>query len=1817
VPLPVSHAFHTSIVAPASEPLRQALTRLRLAPPSLPIVANVSGELYPMGPGAVPEMLDILARQVASPVQFVKGLHTLYDAGVRVFVEVGPKRALQGFADDVFADRPDVLPLFTSHPKTGETASFNQALCGLYAAGLGVGVTNAETAQAGRASAAASAGTPAPVPSPFTEEASMSPPAPPVPAGPTAPAPLPVAAPAARTTGNGGPATPALPADRYSELGRMVADVLERGFKMLASERPAATDEPVVITGAALGLPGTERIFDDANLGRLLRGEELIDLIPTRFRQAMLDKHITRLVKREDADPTFEAISSQADVIKLAARGGAFDVETEFGVSPQRVAALDRSTSLAIGAGIDALRDAGIPLVLRYKATSRGTSLPDRWSLPDGLRDSTGVIFASAFPGLDAFADETHRYETDRARREQLQALESVRTRLADGDAAAHELDRRIDELREQLAAEPYVFDRRFLFRCLSMGHAQFAEIVGARGPNTHVNAACASTTQAVALAEDWIRTGRCRRVVVIAGDDATSDHLMEWIGAGFLSSGAAATDDVVEDAATPFDRRRHGMIIGMGAAALVVESAGAARERGVQPICEVLGAVSVNSAFHGTRLDVDHISQVMEELVGDAERRWGLRREEIAPRLVFVSHETYTPARGGSAAAEVHGLRRVFGEHADRIVVANTKGLTGHPMGVGIEDVVAVKSLETGLVPPVPNYKELDPDLGRLNLSTGGAYPVDYALRLAAGFGSQLSLLLLRWVPTRDGVRRTPGELGFAYRVTDPAAWDAWLREVSGRPDPELELDHRRLRVKDRGAPAAAGTRQAEREAAAPAPQPVPPAPSPTPVVVAAPVASAPVEPAAPAAATTAPAAAPAPAPEAARAADGDPVRARVLALVAEETGYPTDMLDLDLDLEADLGVDTVKQAEIFASIRESYAIERDPSLKLRDYPTLADVIRFVHDRAPTPAAEASAAPAAEAAPAGTAEAAAEAAVAPEPGDLEAADRVPRRVPVPVLRPPLELCRPTGVTLGEGSRVLLMADRGGVAAALASRLGKLGAEVLVVDDAPDVDALRERIGRWAGDGPVHGVYWLPAMDAEPEVADMDLDGWREHLRVRVKLLYATMRALGDRIGGQGTFLVAGTRLGGRLGYDDQGATAPMGGAVSGFVKAYKRERPDTLVKVVDFEAGRKTAHPADLLVSEALRDPGAVEIGHDGDRRWTVALAERPAADGRPGLALTPESVFVVTGAAGSIVSAIVADLAVAAGGGSFHLLDLTPEPDPADPDLRRFAGDRDGLKRDLAERVQAAGERPTPALVERQLAGLERRAAALAAIEAVQAAGGSARYHSLDLTDAAAVAAVAGEVRERHGHLDVLVHAAGLEVSRLLPDKEPREFDLVFDVKSDGWFNLLHALGDLPLGATVAFSSIAGRFGNAGQTDYSAANDLLCKSASALRRTRPETRAIAIDWTAWAGIGMASRGSIPKMMELAGIDMLPPESGIPTVRRELTAGGGRGEVLVAGRLGVLVDEWDATGGLDTDAANARATGPMIGLVTGMGVHQGIVAETTLDPTVQPFLHHHRIDGTPVLPGVMGMEGFAELAATVLPGWRVAAVEDVRFLAPVKFYRDEPRTLTLQARLSPDGDDLVADCRLSSSRRLANREEPRATTHFTGQVRLTLTPPGETPAVAAPLPPDGATVEREQLYRIYFHGPAFQVVERAWRDGDRAVGLLSADLPAGHEPADAPLATAPRLVELCFQTAGTQQLGSSGQMALPERVGRAAVLQDPRAGGGRLHAVVTANADGTAGADVVDEAGKVYVRLEGYGTVALPVPPKAELLEPLRAAMR
>ena len=390
----------------------------------------------------------------------------------------------------------------------------------------------------------------------------------------------------------------------------------------------------------------------------------------------------------------------------------------------------------------------------------------------------------------------------------------------------------------------------------------------------------------------------------------------------------------------------------------------------------------------------------------------------------------------------------------------------------------------------------------------------------------------------------------------------------------------------------------------------------------------------------------------QAAPVASDESIKEKVLQIVAEKTGYPPDMLDLDLDLEADFGIDTVKQAEMFAAVRAAYNIPRDEALKLRDFPTLAHVIQFAQKGMTRVALVGSATSATLDSGRGAVTPNAKTQRRPV-ASFDAANRIPRRVPVPTLRPPLGICKPTGVKLGPGSRVLVASDAGGVAETLALRLEEDGVETLRLDAAAGSDTICQQLGTWLAAGPVQGVYWLPALDSEKPIQSMDLASWHEALRVRVKALYATMRRLYGQVAAPGTFLVSATRLGGQHGYDEAGAFAPMGGAVVGFTKAYKRERPEALVKVVDFEADRSAFEVAELLIDETLRDPGAVEVGYKSGLRWTVGLRQLPVDDGQPGVALNESSVFVVTGAAGSIVSAITADLADCVGR---HILSARP---------------------------------------------------------------------------------------------------------------------------------------------------------------------------------------------------------------------------------------------------------------------------------------------------------------------------------------------------------------------------------------------------------------------------------------------------------------------------------------------------------------------------------------------------------------------------------
>ena len=1005
-PLPVSHAFHSRIVAPASKPLKKVLERLSLQAPKRPITTNVTSGYYPSGPDAAEKAIDILARQVAAPVEWIAQLERMYSDGARVFVECGPKRALSGFAVATFKRRPH-RALYTNHPKHGGLPSFFDALASMVALGMPVkpepdagpvdiffepeprrATTSAiQARQTGPASeldaSEAVFSQVAELVAELTgyEAAEMRPEdeleadlgvdtvkqaelvarirdrlhldhdpefrlsdyrtlrdlavyaarrlnamrTRPV-TRPVRAVEVPSAEPAVSAVTRFAAPLPApagpLPADALSALvegalragldgaaadgvASAVAPALQSLVTALVSAveqarppmpavspvaapvaaaqpvaRAAATvpvgqDVVVVATGASVGLPGGTELFDPANIDAVLRGDNRIERIDNKVQDEILGQNIVRLVKDpQTGQGTFVRVDEREQVIHLAGVVRKLDVVGDYGISPKLVEAIDRTTQMAFAAAIEALRDAGIPLVRTYHETKTGKKVATGWALPEPMRDGTGIIFCSAFPGYHQLM----------------------------GQLAARWRD-------DNPEGEVPPFDRRFLFQVLSMGHSQLAQLIGARGPNTQVNAACASTTQGIAIAQDWLRLGRAERVLVVGADDVTNDLMLPWFGSGFLAAGAATTKDKVEEAALPFDRRRHGMILGAGAVGLVLEREKDVSARGQAPIARLLSTRFGNSAFHGSRLDRDHIASEVDTLVGEAAKAAGVNRETFARNAVILSHETYTPAKGGSAAAEIDSLRHAFGDAAKHVVVTNTKGFTGHPMGAGIEDAIVLKAMQRGQVPPVPNLREPDPDLGELTLSKGGPWNGRFALRLAAGFGSQVALAA--WEKVAEGDDRT----------TDARRHQAWLDTLGAGAGPALVVEDRTLKLVPGATPTAS---------AAPAPAPAP-------------------------AAAAAAAAAPAPATSAA---DADSVLSVVTGIIAEKTGYEPSELDPEYELEADLGIDTVKQAEIFGDVREKLGVAQDPEFRLADYPTIRALSGWLAERA-------SGAPAAAPAPA------------------------------------------------------------------------------------------------------------------------------------------------------------------------------------------------------------------------------------------------------------------------------------------------------------------------------------------------------------------------------------------------------------------------------------------------------------------------------------------------------------------------------------------------------------------------------------------------------------------------------------------------------------------------------------------------------------------------------------------------------------------------------------------------------------------------------------------------------------------------------------
>ncbi|MEC7484422.1 MAG: KR domain-containing protein, partial [Candidatus Thermoplasmatota archaeon] len=434
--------------------------------------------------------------------------------------------------------------------------------------------------------------------------------------------------------------------------------------------------------------------------------------------------------------------------------------------------------------------------------------------------------------------------------------------------------------------------------------------------------------------------------------------------------------------------------------------------------------------------------------------------------------------------------------------------------------------------------------------------------------------------------------------------------------------------------------------------------------------------------------------------------------------------------------------------------------------------------------------------------------------------------------------------------------------------------------------------------------------------------------------------------------------------------------------------------------------------------------------------------------------------------------------------------------------------------------------------------------------------------------------------------VHGAGLEDSKLVADKAWETFDKVVRVKIDGWTALMKAVeasnGDLRFAST--FTSVAGRFGNGGQTDYAAANSILDAEMARLT-AKGDCRAVAIGWTGWRDVGMATRGSIEAVFEAAGIETLPVNVGVQLFVDEALRGGKR-RVIACGSLG-LMDRFDSfreaplmlPGEMAAIMADPSRF-PFIDKVLAFEEEQMVMTQSTLSVADHPFLSDHAIDGVPYHPGVMAMEMFAENALLLCPDSCLAGFEGVKFGLPVKVMKGTMR-VRVEAKVErTDGDLTWVKCRLVSD--LSNsegvvfgeREHHEALVRLvkksddlSGFLQSEIT---ELPSVGTP-PPGRLEHHASFIYLRYFHGPRFQShggvlrgVGDASQPGVDGIALMRHQLPATDQFAherngeDVLLEALPMLIEAGFQNAGLVAMESEGFSSLPVGIEWSTMLRVP-----------------------------------------------------------
>ncbi|MFZ0612079.1 MAG: SDR family oxidoreductase [Desulfobacterales bacterium] len=703
------------------------------------------------------------------------------------------------------------------------------------------------------------------------------------------------------------------------------------------------------------------------------------------------------------------------------------------------------------------------------------------------------------------------------------------------------------------------------------------------------------------------------------------------------------------------------------------------------------------------------------------------------------------------------------------------------------------------------------------------------------------------------------------------------------------------------------------------------------------------------------------------------------LIEVVGELTGYPIEMIDAGMDIEADLGIDSIKRVEILSAMEEKlpglHSVSPADMGRLKTLAQIADYLGAPgHESLPD-------APPPETLTQGASPATAAAAAVTPPME---ADASLRRQVVKIVATPSQDRKE--ITIAAGRKVFITEDDSGLAAALAGELARRHIETDLIPPAG--------IENLVGVSPAGGLILISSAKT-PTTAD--------DLQALFGLASRFGPGLMQTAASEGAVFASVTRMDGAFGFHGRKIAHPLQGALAGLTKTADLEWEGVHCRAIDLapdwsDLSAAAAAVADALLHRGPEDP--VEIGLAQNGRWSLALEEAPLpADAVTDRILEAGDVVVVSGGARGVTAAAAIALAARLQP-KLILLGRSPAPQPEPFWLKTVTGEA-AIKKAILKHEFGGGA--TPAKLEsafhRHMANRE----IAASLAAIRETGAEAHYYRLDVREVDDVHDIMAAVAAEHGPVRAIIHGAGVIEDRLIVDQKPENFARVFDTKVKGLENLLAAADEAALRHLVLFSSVTARLGNRGQAAYAMANEALNKIARRFALDCPQCRVKAINWGPWEG-GMVSAG-LGHEFRRRGVDLIPIAGGARHLVEEM----GRAEdpdIEVV--VGAPIPRTAARPALTVDPPIAATGDAKAEPELSLTFHRD------LDLGNHPVLRSHVIDGTAVVPLALMTEWFAHGALHGNPGLRLQGLDDLRVLKGIKLDRETKHIRLMAGKARP-----------------------------------------------------------------------------------------------------------------------------------------------------------------------------------------------------------